>query len=59
MSASNCFWGKFLPLGQQKKLENFAFLGVNLTKNELSFFLEKLPNFQNHKTGKNKIKKHW
>jgi hypothetical protein len=24
-----------------------------------SLFLEKLPNFQNHKTGKNKIKKHW
>jgi hypothetical protein len=34
----NFFWGEFLPLGQQKRLEDFVFFSVNLTKNELSFF---------------------
>jgi len=46
------FLGQNFATWATKKLENFAFLGVNLTKNELSFFLEKLPKFQNHKTGK-------
>jgi hypothetical protein len=32
------FLGQIFATWATKKLENFAFLGVNLTKNELSFF---------------------